>query len=48
MSFGQRMTLIYSWKQNINTKSLAEAELVGVDDTLGYILWDHYFMQEQG
>jgi len=25
-----------------------EAELVGVDDALGYILWARYFMQEQG
>jgi hypothetical protein len=48
MSFGQGMTLSYSWKQKINTKSLTEAELVGVDDALGYILWACYFMQEQG
>ena len=25
-----------------------KAELVGVDDMLGYILWARYFMQEQG
>ena len=48
MSFGQGMALSYSWKQKINTKSLTEAELVGVDNTLGYILWACYFMQEQG
>jgi hypothetical protein len=48
MSFGQGMALSYSWKQKINTKSLAEAELVGVDEALGYILWACYFMQEQG
>ena len=47
MSFGQGMTLSYSWKQKINTKSLTEAELVGVVDLLGYILWVRYFMQEQ-
>ena len=29
-------------------KSSPEAELVGVDDTLGYILWAGYFMIEQG
>ncbi len=34
------------WKQKINTKSLTEAELVGVDDSLGYILWACYFVQE--
>ena len=38
MSFGQRMALSYSWKQKINTKNLMEAKLVGVDDSLGYIL----------
>ena len=48
MSLGQGMVLSYSWKQKINTKSSTEAELVGVDDSLGYILWARYFMQEQG
>jgi hypothetical protein len=48
MSFGQGMALSYSWKQKINMKSSTEAELVGVDDSLGYILWAHYFMIEQG
>ncbi len=48
MSFGQGMALSYSWKQKINTKSSTEAELVGVDDLLGYILWARYFMIEQG
>jgi hypothetical protein len=48
MSFGQGMALSYSWKHKINTKSSTEAELVGVDDSLGYILWSRYFMVEQG
>jgi hypothetical protein len=48
MSFGQGMALCYSWKQKMNTKSSTEAELVGVDDSLGYILWACYFMIEQG
>ncbi len=48
MSVGQGMALSYSWKQKINTKSSTEAELVGVDDLLGYLLWARYFMQEQG
>jgi hypothetical protein len=48
MSFGQGMALSYSWKQKINTKSSTEAELVGVDISLGNIIWAHYFMQEQG
>jgi hypothetical protein len=48
MSFGQGMALSYSWKQEIMTKISTEAELVVVDDSLGYILWAQYFMQEQG
>ena len=48
MSFGQGTALSYSWKQKINAESLTETELVGVDDSLGYILWACYFMQEQG
>ena len=38
MSFGQGMALSYSWKQTINIKSLTKAELVGVDNALGYPL----------
>ncbi len=48
MSFGQRMAMSYSWKHKINTKSSTEAEIVGVDDSLGYILWARYFVTEQG
>jgi hypothetical protein len=48
MSSGQGMVLSYLWKQKINTKSFAEAKLVGVDNSLGYILLARYFMQEQG
>jgi hypothetical protein len=48
MSFRQGMAMSYSWKHKINTKSSTEAEIVGVDDSLGYILWACYFMIEQG
>ncbi len=48
MSFGQGMACSYSWKHKIMRKSLTEAEIVGVDDLLGYILWARYFMEEQG
>jgi hypothetical protein len=48
ISFGQGVVISYSWKHNINTKSSTEAELVGVNDSLGYILWAWYFMQTQG
>jgi hypothetical protein len=47
MRFGQGMALSYSWKHKINMKSSTEAELVGVDDSLGFILWACYFMIEQ-
>jgi hypothetical protein len=32
----------------IHTKRFTEAKLVRMDDSLGYILWARYFMQEQG
>jgi hypothetical protein len=48
MSLGRDMAMSYSWKQKINTKSSTEAEIVGVDDSLAYILWARYFLQEQG
>ncbi len=38
MSLGQGEALSYSLKQKINTKSYTKVELVGVDDSLGYIL----------
>jgi hypothetical protein len=48
MSFGQEMAISYSRKQKVMTKSSREAELMGVVDTLGHILWARYFMEEQG
>jgi hypothetical protein len=48
MSLGRGMAMSYSWKQKINTKSSTEAEIVGVDDSLTYILWARYFLQAQG
>jgi hypothetical protein len=48
ISFGQGMALSYSWKHKVMSKSSTEAELIGMDDMLGYILWACYFMQEQG
>ena len=39
LSFGQGMALSYSWKHKINTGSSTEAELVGVDNLLRFILW---------
>ncbi len=48
MIFGQGMAMCYSWKHKISMKSSTEAEIVGVDNSLGYILWTRYFMIEQG
>ena len=48
MSLGRGMAMSYSWKHKINTKSSTEAEIVGVDDSLAYILWARYFLKEQG
>eukprot|EP00804_Cyclotella_cryptica_P003542 CCRYP_002161-RB/>CCRYP_002161-RB protein AED:0.46 eAED:0.46 QI:0/-1/0/1/-1/0/1/0/69 len=48
MTMGSGAVLSYSWKQKVNTKSLKETELVGVDDTISNILWSLYFLQEQG
>jgi hypothetical protein len=47
MSFGQGMAVSYSWKQKVMSKSSTEAELVGVDHSLGHIIWACYFMEEQ-
>ena len=37
-----------SWRQKLNTGSSTEAELVGIDNTLKYIMWGLYFIQAQG
>jgi hypothetical protein len=47
-SAGKGSFLSVSSKQKINTKSSTEAELVGVDDIMGRILWTKLFMAGQG
>jgi hypothetical protein len=47
-SAGKGSFLSVSSKQKINTKSSTEAELVGVDDMMGRILWTKLFMEGQG
>ena len=37
-----------SKKQNLNTRSSTEAELVGADDAATMILWTGIFMEQQG
>ena len=39
MSLGKGTAINVSTKQKINTKSSTEAELVGADDAMPYVLW---------
>ena len=47
-SLGKGCPINISSKQKINTRSSTEAELVGVNDAMGLILWIRMFMKEQG
>jgi hypothetical protein len=44
---GQGALMSMSSKQKINTKSSTEAELVGVDDAMNFVLWIQLFIGEQ-
>ena len=48
MSFGLGAVMSGSWRQKLNTGSSTEAELIGIDDALKYIMWGLYFIQAQG
>jgi uncharacterized protein (UPF0332 family) len=48
MSNGKGCLISLSSKQKLNTRSSTEAELVGVDDCMGKILWTKNFMESQG
>ena len=48
MSVGKGAILSFSRKQKLNTASSTKAELVGIADALGIILWTKYFMEAQG
>ena len=48
MNMGTGGAYVQSSKQNLNTKSSTEADLVGLDDVMIKIIWTHYFPQEQG
>jgi len=37
-----------SCKQKLNTKSSTEAELVGIDNAMGQVLWTCHFLAAQG
>ena len=48
MYMGKGEILSLSRKQKLNTARSTEAELVGITDELGLIMWVKYFMEAQG
>ena len=48
MTHGQGTLMSMSCKQKLNTKSSAEAELVGTDDLSTVTLWTKLFVEAQG
>ena len=47
LTLGHGSLLSISCKQKINTKSSTEAELVGVDDAMTFIIWMRHFFESQ-
>ena len=45
---GDKRSLFLIWQKKLNTKSSNEAELVGVDNVLTQVIWNQYFLKEQG
>jgi len=43
MTLGKGAMYSSSCKQKLNTKSSTEAELVGIDDAMGQVLWTWHF-----
>ncbi len=48
MTIGRGFPILVSTKQKLNTKSLPESELVGVNNMMPIILWTCYFLLSQG
>ncbi len=48
LTIGRGFLIITSTKQKLNTRSLMESKLVGVDDMMPSILWTRYFLKQQG
>jgi hypothetical protein len=48
MSLGKGCTYAMSQCQQLNTASLTKAELVGVSDLMGLVLWTRCFLELQG
>lgn len=47
MSLGKSAAFSSSRKENVNTRSFTEAELVAVDDVVSQIIWTRNFIQAQ-
>ena len=47
LTLGHGSVLSISTKQKINNKSSTEAELVGVDDTMIFVMWINHFFESQ-
>jgi hypothetical protein len=47
LTLGQGALMSMSLKQKINTKSLTEAELVGVDNAMNFVEWIQVFVEQQ-
>ena len=45
LTLGHGSVLSISAKQKINTKSSTEAELVGVDDAMTFVIWMKHFFE---
>jgi hypothetical protein len=48
MTIERSFLISVSTKQKLNTKSLTESELVGIDNMMPIILWTFYFLLSQG
>jgi hypothetical protein len=48
MSMGEGAMITKSTKHKINTRSSTEAEIVGVDDMMGHMMWTLRFLDAQG
>eukprot|EP00970_Alexandrium_tamarense_P015266 scaffold4923_cov115-Alexandrium_tamarense.AAC.1 len=48
MSLGKGAVMSFSRKQKLNVRSSTEVELVGIDDSMPWILWARYFIEAQG
>jgi hypothetical protein len=48
LTMGQGFLIVASWKQKMNTKSLTESKLVGINDMMPIMLWTCYFLLSQG